>query len=87
MKDGEKHRQRMGYTRAAQIADANAWFRLASGFHLASNLLDELAIRIPNDTRPFAFNAALSIELILKAIIATKNKSIPDAGRAMVESW
>ena len=80
MRDGKEHRERIGYTRAAQIANANSWFLLASGFHAASELLNELSIRIPNDTRPFAFNSALSIELILKAILANKNLPIPDGG-------
>jgi HEPN domain-containing protein len=39
--------------------------------------LDEHKDQIPGDTRPFALNAALSIELILKSILARKNIGIP----------
>jgi HEPN domain-containing protein len=57
--------------------DPAAWFRLASSFHLAAILLDNHAYQIPDDSRPFALNAALSLELLFKAILAKQAKEIP----------
>jgi hypothetical protein len=70
MVDWKKYRESIGYTQAKVSKDANAWHRLALGYHAAAQILNELSERIPSDTRPFAFNAALSIELIIKAILA-----------------
>jgi HEPN domain-containing protein len=60
--------------------DTNAWYNLAIGYHRAAELLNEFCDRIPRDTRPFAFNAALSLEQILKAILARKKIDIPTRG-------
>jgi len=78
MIDKKKIRQIVGYTRKQQIADANAWYRLAEAFHAAAEVLHECQNRIPSDSRPFALNAALSIELVLKSILAKKGTNIPD---------
>jgi HEPN domain-containing protein len=50
----------------------------ALGYHRAAELLNKFPDRIPRDTRQFAFNAAISIELILKAILARKLIDIPN---------
>lgn len=60
--------------------DASAWHNLAIGYHRTAELLHDLSDRIPHDTRPFAFNAALSLEQILKAILARKSIDIPTRG-------
>jgi HEPN domain-containing protein len=78
MIDWKKHRERVGYTQAKMSKDAGAWHRSALGYRAAAQILDEFSERIPSDTRPFAFNAALSLELILKAILARKLIDIPN---------
>jgi hypothetical protein len=80
MIDWKKYRESIGYTQARVSKDAKAWHSLALGYRAAAELLDEFRDRIPSDTRPFAFNAALSIELILKAILAQKCIGIPSRG-------
>ncbi len=75
--DWKKYRESIGYTQAKVSKDAKAWYALAVGYHRAAELLNEFRDRIPSDTRQFAFNAALSIELILKAILARKLIDIP----------
>jgi HEPN domain-containing protein len=77
MVDWKKYRESIGYTQAKVSKDTNAWHRLALGYHAAAQILNEFSERIPSDTRPFAFNAALSIELILKAVLARKRVEIP----------
>jgi hypothetical protein len=77
MVDWKKYRESIGYTQAKVSKDAKAWHSLAVGYHRAAELLNEFPDRIPRDTRQFAFNAALSIELILKAILAKKLIAIP----------
>jgi hypothetical protein len=81
MTDRKKIRQITGYTHGGQLANADSWFRSAKGFHYSAALLNEFADRIPSDTRPFALNAALSLELIFKAILARKQLPIPDDGK------
>jgi HEPN domain-containing protein len=78
MVDWTKYRESIGYTQAKVSKDAKAWHALALGYHRAAELLNEFPDRIPRDTRPFAFNAAISIELILKAILARKQIDIPN---------
>jgi HEPN domain-containing protein len=77
MVDWKKVRESIGYTQALQSKDANKWHSLAVGYHAAAKILEECRDNIPSDTRPFAFNAALSLELILKSIIARKRIDIP----------
>jgi hypothetical protein len=78
MVDWKKYRASIGYTQAKVSKNAKAWHALALGYHRAAELLNEFPDRIPQDTRQFAFNAALSIELILKAILALKLIDIPN---------
>jgi HEPN domain len=77
MVDWRKYRESIGYTKAKVSKDARAWYNLASGYYRAAELLNEFADRIPSDSRQFAFNAAMSVELILKAILARKHIDIP----------
>jgi HEPN domain-containing protein len=78
--DWRKYRESIGYTQARMSKDAKSWHSLALGYRAAAELLNEFRDRIPRDTRPFAFNAALSLELILKAILARKRIDIPSRG-------
>jgi hypothetical protein len=80
MVDWKKYRESIGYTQAKISKDATAWYSLAVGYNRSAELLHELRDRIPRDTRPFAFNAALSLEQILKAILARKKIDIPTRG-------
>ena len=64
MVDWKKYRESIGYTQAKMSKDANAWYNLAIDYNRAAELLQEYGDRIPGDTRPFAFNAALSLEQI-----------------------
>jgi hypothetical protein len=73
----KKIRESVGLTHAVMYSNPNAWRRLASSFNEAAWLLDEYSERIPSDTRPCALNAALSLELIFKAILAKKQIQIP----------
>lgn len=74
-----KIRQTLGHTHQRQMANVDAWSSLAKSFHLAACILNEQADRIPSDSRPFAFNAALSLELIFKAVLAKKLWPFPKA--------
>jgi hypothetical protein len=78
MVDWKKYRESIGYTQAKVSKDAKAWHALALSYHRAAQLLNEFPDRIPRDTRPFAFTAAISIEQILKAILAGKHIDIPN---------
>jgi hypothetical protein len=78
VEDSKKVRGIVGLTHERLKLDPDAWFRLAESFHRAAELLDEFADRIPSDRRPFVFNAALSLELVFKAILARRGCSIPD---------
>jgi hypothetical protein len=78
MIDRKKTRDVVGYTRAEQAVSAEAWFHVANSFHAAAQLLSEFSERVPADSRPFALNAALSLELVFKAILAKRCKPIPE---------
>jgi HEPN domain-containing protein len=78
MISGKRVREITGYTHEKQSKDADAWYQLALSFYCAARVLSECCEKIPNDTRPFAFNAALSLELILKCLIAQKGEAIPN---------
>ena len=70
-------REVMGHTREKQIVNVKAWYSLARSFHCAAEILDEFKDRIPSDSRPFAFNSAMSLELVFKSVLAKKGISIP----------
>lgn len=78
MIDKKKARESVGLTHAALKADPDTWLRLASSFHAAAIVLNDFQYRIPSDSRPFVFNAALSLELLFKSILAKRNQEIPD---------
>lgn len=78
MNDRKRIRETIGYTRDGQVANADAWYSGAKGFRAAAEVLNGYGDRIPGDTRPFAFNAALSLELIFKGILIRRNLPVPD---------
>jgi HEPN domain-containing protein len=65
-------RRFVSYSHKAQTSNVDAWISLANSFRAAAEILDEEHDRIPSDSRPFVFNAALSLELLLKAILVKK---------------
>jgi HEPN domain-containing protein len=66
-----------GYTHGKQSANAKAWHDSAISFHEAANVLHDNRESISAGFRVFAFNAAISLELIIKAILATEARAIP----------
>jgi HEPN domain-containing protein len=78
MRDKKKIRETVGYTQKQLTADPAVWYRTAKSFNAAANLLHEFQSRVPGDSRPFVMNAALSLELILKSILAKNATTIPD---------
>lgn len=69
-------RELIDYTAAKQAVDSNSWYAIAISFHDAAKLL----YRFPDcNIRVSTFNAALSIELILKSIIVKKASTAPNA--------
>jgi len=77
MSTSKRIREIVGLTRQRQIASVSGWYSLAKSFHAAAKVLNEFQDQIPSDSRPFAFNAALSLELIFKAVLARKQLPIP----------
>jgi HEPN domain-containing protein len=67
-------REAIGWTYETQLDDPLAWCREASAFHDAAVVLHNHEGRF---TRVFAFNAGLSLELALKAILVSKGIKIP----------
>lgn len=81
MIERKRVREIVGLTYDKLKSDPKVWFRLASSFNLAAKLLDEFQERVPSDSRPFVFNAALSLELVFKAILVKKKiKILQDKG-------
>lgn len=72
----ERIRAITGYTHQQQMADATAWHNGAVSFYKAAEILHEHKERIPTGIRVFVFNAAMSIELILKSILVRKKISL-----------
>lgn len=77
MTDRKKNREIIGYTRQKQLYNADLWYKNSLSFHDASIVLYEYQERVSGALRNFQFNAALSLELIFKAILAAKGKDIP----------
>lgn len=74
-----KRREKRGYTYQNQLENADLWYKWAVSYHEASILLLEHRKDINdagNAFKIFLFNAALSLELIFKSILATKGEPI-----------
>jgi HEPN domain-containing protein len=76
--DNKEIRERVGYTYQAQLESADLWHQNSLSFHEASIVLHEHQELINGGIRIFLFNAAQSIELIFKAILAAKGEVIPN---------
>jgi len=77
MTDKKRIREIIGYTHQKQRADADLWYRNSISFYEAAIVLHEYKERITGGLRIFQYNAALSLELIFKAILAAKGDDIP----------
>jgi HEPN domain-containing protein len=71
------NRKLTGYTHQEQLDNADLWYKHALSFNEASSVLYEHHESISGGFRMFVFDAALSLELILKAILVAKGKAIP----------
>ncbi|MBW1853754.1 MAG: HEPN domain-containing protein [Deltaproteobacteria bacterium] len=76
MTDRKKIREKTGYTRQNQQDNADSWYTRSVSFHEASIILYEHKERLSGGIKLFQFNAALSLELIFKAILAAKKEKI-----------
>lgn len=74
MRSRKEIREAIGWTYQAQLDNPLAWYSDASAFHDAAIVLHNHAGRF---TRVFAFNAGLSLELALKAILVGRGIEIP----------
>ena len=74
VKSRKEIREAIGWTYETQSNDPLARYREASAFHDAAVVLYNHEERF---TRVFAFNAGLSPELVLKAILVAKGIKIP----------
>ena len=77
MKGRKDIRKIIGYTQQEQRDSPDLWYKNSLSFNEASSVLYENHESISSGFRIFVFNAALSIELILKAILAAKGEAIP----------
>lgn len=69
----KKIREITGFTFDKQGRDPENWFNIARSFYEAAILLNSSSKNSPSI--PYYYNAGLSIELLLKAIILSKHKS------------
>jgi len=67
-------RNAIGWTYQRQLADPLGWYKEALDFHKAAIAIHQ---HEGHFTRTFAFNAGLSLELALKAILAAQHVEIP----------
>jgi len=59
------------------MVNADSWYKTAISFHEAARVLYDHKERISSGIRIFAFNAGLSLELIIKARLAAISAPIP----------
>lgn len=73
--DRANFREIAGFTYSLEKMNASSWYSCANSFHMATMVLGDNINTIDLGIRVFLLNAALSIELLLKAIIvATRNE-------------
>jgi len=70
-------REITGYTFANQRSKQESWYYSAISFHEGASILAQHKDSIQGGTRVFLVNVALSLELLLKAIIVVKGESAP----------
>jgi HEPN domain-containing protein len=66
-----------GYTFANQGSKEESWYNSAISFHEGASILAQHKDSIQGGTRVFLVNVALSLELLLKAIIVAQGESAP----------
>jgi HEPN domain-containing protein len=79
--DRREIREVSGYTFTNQQSRAESWYDSAISFREGANVFGLHKDSIPGGTRVFLANVALSIELLLKAIIVAKNGIAPRTHR------
>ena len=65
------------YTFANQRSNEESWYNSAISFHEGASILAQHKDSIPGGIRVFLVNVALSLELLLKAIIVAQGESAP----------
>lgn len=70
-------REIIGYTFENEKRNSKSWYECALSFHECASMLYGAEKQTSRGAIATFFNAALSIELILKAILAAKKKNIP----------
>jgi HEPN domain-containing protein len=75
--DRKEIRRIMRYTFADQQSNKGAWYSTANSYHEGALVLWQNKDLIHGGSQVFLTNAALSIELLLKAIIVAKGKVAP----------
>jgi HEPN domain-containing protein len=70
-------RQITGYTFANQRSKEESWYNSAVSFHEGARILAQHKDSFPGGTRVLLVNVALSLELLLKAIIVAQGESPP----------
>jgi len=70
-------REITGYTFANQRSKQESWYNSAISFHEGAGILAQHKDSIQGGIRVFLVNVALSLELLLKAIIVAKGESPP----------
>jgi len=73
----KKTREIVGYTFQKQQENHELWYSNALGFNEASLVLHKNQDEISQGLKIFLYNAALSLELMFKAILAAKGEVIP----------
>lgn len=76
MVNGKEMRRITGLTYLKQLQNHNLWFENALSFYQAANIIYGNKTSIKNGFKVYAFNAALSIELILKAILVVRKSDL-----------
>jgi hypothetical protein len=79
--DRKEIRRIARHTFAHQQSNEDSWYGSAISFHEGANILWQHKDSIPMGMRVFLTNAALSIELLLKAIIIAKGGTAPTTHR------
>ena len=75
--DNKRFREINGYTCEKESNNPDSWFKRAVSFHEAAKILYDTKYSISHHgLLVFSFNAGLSLELILKAILVTNNKGL-----------
>jgi HEPN domain-containing protein len=75
--DRQKIREIVGYTHQKEWANATSWYGTAVAFREAAAILHDHKDSIKDGFRVFAFNAGLSLEQIIKAVLAANRQKIP----------